>query len=184
MSPHAYYTRPANMAFHNLCTTIQVPPGTAALLGLGLKYCIEQPRPHQDFNRSMHRFRRDMRLHCAIQGFNTDITEEDSSNKDYIQRLYIPSNWKPPEAPLKYELTFDTFEAMRPQDHSELHATLEHYAMTQYSVKKGLRLFGEAGKEAAYSEMQQLHEMGVVEPKKANMLMWRLRRIDYLSLVS
>ena len=110
MSPHAYYTRPANMAFHNLCTTIQVPPGTAALLGLGLKYCIEQPRPYQDFNRSMHRFRRDMRLHCAIQGFNTDITEEDSSNKDYIQRLYIPSNWKPPEAPLKYELTFDTFD--------------------------------------------------------------------------
>jgi hypothetical protein len=49
-------------------------------------------------------------------------------------------------------------------------ATLEHFAMTQYSVKKGLRLFGEAGKEAVYSEMLQLHEMDVVEPKKANML--------------
>jgi phage terminase large subunit GpA-like protein len=42
--------------------------------------------------------------------------------------------------------------------------------MTQHSVKKGLRLFGEAGKEAVYSGMQQLHEMEVIEPKMANML--------------
>jgi hypothetical protein len=110
MSPRACHARPANMAFHNLCATMQVPPGTAALLGLGLKRCIEQPRPCQDFNRSMHRFRRDMRLHCAVQGFNADITEEDSSNKDHIQCLCIPSNWKPPEAPLKHELTFDAFD--------------------------------------------------------------------------
>jgi hypothetical protein len=51
--------------------------------------------------------------------------------------------------------------AIQPQDHSELHAPLEHYAMTQHSVKKGLRLFGDAGKEAVFSEMQQLHEMEV-----------------------
>jgi hypothetical protein len=37
-------------------------------------------------------------------------------------------------------------------------------------VKKGLRLFGDAGKEAVFSEMQQLHEMEVIEPKIANML--------------
>jgi hypothetical protein len=61
-------------------------------------------------------------------------------------------------------------KAIRPQDHSELHATLEHYAMTQYSVKKGLQLYGEAGKEAVFSEMQQLHEMEVIEPKMAHML--------------
>jgi hypothetical protein len=35
---------------------------------------------------------------------------------------------------------------IRPNDHSKRHATLEHYAMTQYSVKKGIRVFGEAGK--------------------------------------
>jgi hypothetical protein len=58
-------------------------------------------------------------------------------------------------------------QAVRPQDHSQLHATLEHYAMTQHSVKKGRRLFGKAGKEAVYSEMQQLHEMEVIEPKMA-----------------
>jgi hypothetical protein len=42
--------------------------------------------------------------------------------------------------------------------------------MTQYSVKQGLRIYGEAGKEAVYPEMQQLHEMEVVEPKKGSML--------------
>jgi hypothetical protein len=42
--------------------------------------------------------------------------------------------------------------------------------MTQHSVKKGLRTFGEAGKEAVCSKTQQLHEMGAVEPKKSNML--------------
>jgi hypothetical protein len=41
--------------------------------------------------------------------------------------------------------------AIRPQDHSQLHATLEYYVMTQHSVKKGLRLFGDAGKNAVYS---------------------------------
>jgi hypothetical protein len=60
--------------------------------------------------------------------------------------------------------------AIRPQDHSQLHSTLEHYVMTQHSVKKGLRLFGDAGKDAVYSEMQQLHEMEAIEPKRLNML--------------
>jgi hypothetical protein len=42
--------------------------------------------------------------------------------------------------------------------------------VTQYSVKQGLRVFGEAGKAAVQSEIQQLHDMKVVEPKKSNML--------------
>jgi hypothetical protein len=42
--------------------------------------------------------------------------------------------------------------------------------MTQHSIKKGLEVFGDADKEAVLSEMKQLHDMGVAEPKKANML--------------
>ncbi len=61
-------------------------------------------------------------------------------------------------------------KAMQPQDNSHLHASLEHCAMTQCSIKKGLEVFGDAGKEAVLSEMKQLHDMGVAEPKKANML--------------
>jgi hypothetical protein len=75
-------------------------------------------------------------------------------------------------------------QAIRPQDHSCLHATLEHFGFTQYSVKKGLRMFGEAGKEAVYSEMLQLHEMDMVEPKKSNMLAReaKSKALNYLML--
>jgi hypothetical protein len=73
-------------------------------------------------------------------------------------------------------------KAIRPQDHSRRHATLEHYAMTQYSVKKGLEVYGEAGKVAVSSKMQHFHDMGVVEPKKVNMLTHeeRSKALNYL----
>ena len=47
---------------------------------------------------------------------------------------------------------------------------LEHTALTQYSVRKGLKVFGEAGKQAVLKEMQQLHDRTVIEPKMASML--------------
>ena len=37
--------------------------------------------------------------------------------------------------------------------------------MTQHSVRKGLKLFGDAGVVAVTKELVQLHERGVVEPK-------------------
>jgi hypothetical protein len=40
--------------------------------------------------------------------------------------------------------------------------------MTQHSIKKGLQIFGEAGADAVVSEMQQLHNRSVIEPKKAH----------------
>jgi hypothetical protein len=50
-----------------LCTIAKPPsPGTAALLGLGLKFCLEAPRPFQDIDSSMQRFCRDMRMHCRF----------------------------------------------------------------------------------------------------------------------
>jgi hypothetical protein len=42
--------------------------------------------------------------------------------------------------------------------------------MTQHSMKKGLQLFCDAGKDAVYSEMQQLHKIEAIEPKMSNML--------------
>lgn len=47
---------------------------------------------------------------------------------------------------------------------------LEHTELTQYNVKKGLKIFGEAGAEAVVSEMKQLHERVGIQPKMANML--------------
>ena len=58
-----------------------------------------------------------------------------------------------------------------PRDYRHAHATVENIVMTQHSIKKGLKLYGEAGgAEAVMSEMQQLHSRDVIEPKSANML--------------
>jgi hypothetical protein len=53
----------------------------------------------------------------------------------------------------------------RPRDYSHLHAMLEGIAMTQHSVKKGLKAFGDNGTQALLKELRQLHDQQVIEPK-------------------
>jgi Reverse transcriptase (RNA-dependent DNA polymerase)/Zinc knuckle len=55
----------------------------------------------------------------------------------------------------------------RPRDYSHLHATLENIVMTQHSMKKGIKIFGNAGVDAVLKELQQLHDRKVLEPKDA-----------------
>jgi hypothetical protein len=70
-----------------------------------------------------------------------------------------------PRAPRDYT------KAVAPKDYAHAHAAVENIVMTQHSVKKGLKLYGEAGAEAVVSKMQQLHDRDVtIEPKSANML--------------
>ena len=54
--------------------------------------------------------------------------------------------------------------------------------MTQYSVRKGLKVFGKEGADAVISEMTQLDTRGVIEPKKRSMLTIdeRRRALAYL----
>jgi hypothetical protein len=52
----------------------------------------------------------------------------------------------------------------RPRDYSHLHATLEHTVMTQYSMKRGIKLFGSDGVDAVLQELKQLHDRNVIEP--------------------
>jgi hypothetical protein len=42
--------------------------------------------------------------------------------------------------------------------------------MTQHSIKKGLKIFRQDGENAVISEMQQLHDMECIEPRKSAML--------------
>jgi hypothetical protein len=53
----------------------------------------------------------------------------------------------------------------RPCDYSHLHTTLAGIAMTQHSVKKGLKAFQDDGTQALFKELRQLHDWHVVEPK-------------------
>ena len=47
---------------------------------------------------------------------------------------------------------------------------LSHTVLTQYTLKKGLQVFGPPGVEAVYKELQQLHERKVGEPRDASTL--------------
>jgi hypothetical protein len=58
----------------------------------------------------------------------------------------------------------------RPCDYSHLHATLEHTVMTQYSMKKGIKLFGSDGVDAVLQELKQLHDRDVIQPVHAKAL--------------
>ena len=61
----------------------------------------------------------------------------------------------------------------QPRDYSHLYATLESIAMTQHSMKKGLKVFGDAGIEVVLlKELLQLHDEKVLEPKCC----WRTKR--------
>ena len=53
----------------------------------------------------------------------------------------------------------------KPRDYGHMHATLASIVMTQHSVNKGLKVFGKAGVTAVLSELQQLHDRKVLEPK-------------------
>jgi len=60
----------------------------------------------------------------------------------------------------------------RPRDYSHLHANLdEHAVMTQYGVRKGLKVFWEAGTDSIVTEMQQLHDRDVTQPKAAHIML-------------
>jgi hypothetical protein len=62
---------------------------------------------------------------------------------------------------------------LRPQrerTYDHLYDPANHYTMTQYLVKKGLRLFGTAGTDAVAKELKQLHDLKVIEPVDDNSL--------------
>ena len=50
-----------------------------------------------------------------------------------------------------------------------MHTTLENTVMTQHNMKKGIKLFGDAGINAVLKELQQLHlhDRKVLEPVNA-----------------
>jgi hypothetical protein len=58
----------------------------------------------------------------------------------------------------------------RLRDYSHLHATVDHLTLTQYSLKRGLKIFGNEGILAVKKELQQLHERDVLSPVDANKL--------------
>ncbi len=66
--------------------------------------------------------------------------------------------------------------------HTTVDASVEHICMTQFSVKKGLKEFGQQGTDAVIAEMRQLEDRDVIEPKRASFLSGAQRKdaLQYL----
>jgi hypothetical protein len=58
----------------------------------------------------------------------------------------------------------------RGRDYSHLRATIAHHAMTQYSLKKGLKKFQGRADDAVTKELMQLHTKDTFAPQNATEL--------------
>jgi hypothetical protein len=78
-----------------------------------------------------------------------------------------------PYNPVTWTLTIQRVHGLHPRkgrEYSHLHANIMHHAMTQYSLKKGLKKFKEVGEEAVSKELLQLHMRDTFKPQNADEL--------------
>ena len=91
-----------------------LPVGIKSLLGLGLKFCIERPRPYQDLCSSLIKFKRDLEIHQFLideEIIDPSETTNAKSNNSFNRRLYLPNDeWIPPPLREPYLSAFEKFE--------------------------------------------------------------------------
>ena len=83
-----YFSRPANLAFHDITTINKPPPNLRSLLGLGLKFCPTPKFTPSTALTSMLRFKHDFFCKVFYSGKKLD-------NTDYDHMMYISSPWTP-----------------------------------------------------------------------------------------
>jgi hypothetical protein len=89
-----YFSRPMNIAFHNLCSDrVKIAANVRSLLGLGLNFCLRSQYSHGPKDVDMARFRRDAYLRMFFAG----------SNLPTDTKLYAPSQWTPSNADIPIE---------------------------------------------------------------------------------
>jgi hypothetical protein len=71
----------------------------------------------------------------------------------------------------------------KPRDYSHLDANIVHHAMTQYSLKKGLKKFKEKGETAISKELLQLHMKDTFTPQDASKLIKEQKTNELESLL-
>ena len=72
-------------------------------------------------------------------------TPENAALKEYVHAMHVISEYSSPQFS-KFNIVYDT-------------------VLFQYTLKKGLKVFGEAGAEAMSKELQQINGCNVLEPK-------------------
>jgi hypothetical protein len=97
--------QPKNLSVHNLCTNTPPPQGTDKLLGLGLKYCVANPKPIQNTKQCL------LKLAYKIRTKQYLLQNESKSSDIYIPQIYVKlKGWNPPPAPLDIENCITDFE--------------------------------------------------------------------------
>jgi hypothetical protein len=97
--------RPKHSACHDLCTAAQPPPRLRALLGLGLKLCLQPQHstPLKTIDETITRFRRDIYTHMYYARSTDDWD---------TTQLYLPSqDWNPPakDIPIEFRARVSDF---------------------------------------------------------------------------
>jgi len=109
------YQQPKNLAFHNLCKNNVLPPGSRALLGLNLKFCLAHKTITNDINKTVLRLARSIRINYYL---NENGIMDDSA---YEKQIYVKnSNWHPLQAPWLVEEKITDFEKALKQKHQDL----------------------------------------------------------------
>ena len=96
-----YFTQIKNNTFHNLCTLKQPPKGLGRTLGLGLKFCIQEPLPTKEPD--YDRFCSDVRKRFMFAGQDSPKMESCPKN------LIIKSEWIPYEQSDELESKLNNF---------------------------------------------------------------------------
>ena len=137
-----------------------------AELEMDLEMHDESINEHNDEN--VHEDDEDEKTHDDINAneeeevTNADAEDEDDEGGDSIDiDAQMDAAYGPRTG--KYDL-----RARKPRDYGHIHTTLESTIFTQHSVRKGLKMFGDAGVDAVKKELTQLHERGVLAPKELN----------------
>jgi hypothetical protein len=96
---------PSNLTYHNLCSTIQPPPGTKELLGLNLNFCLASAIPKPNLKPSIKRLAYNIRTELYLQ------KSASATENDYHPQIYLKTTgWNPPPASSEIEDSLTLFE--------------------------------------------------------------------------
>ena len=82
----------ANCTFHDLCTVLKPPFGTDELLGLGLKFCIQEKVAKNEISNGIKKLGNSLQVawNLALPEINNN-----TEPRTYNPKIYIPSEWIP-----------------------------------------------------------------------------------------
>ena len=120
------------MAYHDLRPpeiSSANPLDLGCLLGLGLKFCIQEERPRKDvLERSFERFKRDTRLRYFFAG--------SIKNEQCNKKIYIKSSWDPGNANKTTKDMLSLFQSKLAEERKISHARprATNLSKHQYSI--------------------------------------------------